>query len=321
MRRYEESDLYEIATNSKPFLTAYAGKEVLISGATGFVGSWLSAFLDFANRNFLTDFKLTYVARTIPAEFRNLYPGNKFLEGDVSTMSFPSGYFPDCLINAATPSVPKRGGEDSRQILNASINGTESLLRICSEDRKPLFINLSSGIVTKRGYDTSLDLSLPKNAYLHGKRVSEELITRATKDGKVKGKNARLYAFAGPGISLTDHFAVGNFVNDALLSRPIAINGNPMTVRSYLYPTDLIINLLRLSEGDGPNLSEIGSKTKVTMQELATLINTVTGNVGIEQTTNFGLIDEYAPQVNTLVSTESVNLTESISRWINWLKN
>jgi nucleoside-diphosphate-sugar epimerase len=320
MKQYEESDLSEIARFSSPFLTNYSGKKILISGATGFVGSWLTAFFDYANRNFSTNFQVTCLARVIPKEFRVFYPDFNFLEGDVSNHGFTSGFRSDCIINAATPSVPKRGGEDPSQILKASIDGTENLLGLSSENGETLFINLSSGIVTKRVTDELLDLSLPKDAYLHGKRVSEELVNRAIKDGKVKGRNARLYAFAGPGISLTDHFAVGNFVNDALSGRPIEISGNPLTVRSYLYPTDLIINLLKLSDGNEQEVSEIGSASRVTMQEIATLINSVIGNIGINQSANVGSVDVYAPQPSINKIVQNVSLTESISRWVNWLK-
>lgn len=320
MKRYKESDLSEIARFSSPFLTNYSGKRILISGATGFVGSWLTAFFDYANRDFSTNLQVTCMARVIPKEFRDFYADFNFIEGDVSNHCFTSDFRSDCIINAATPSVPKRGGEDPSQILKASIDGTENLLGLSSENGETLFINLSSGIVTKRTNDELLDLSFPKDAYLHGKRESEELVKRAINDGKVKGRNARLYAFAGPGISLTDHFAVGNFMNDALSGRPIGISGNPLTVRSYLYPTDLIINLLKLSDGNAEEVSEIGSAIKVTMQEIATLINSVIGNVGINQYANVGSVDVYAPQPSTNKVVQNVSLTESISRWVNWLK-
>ena len=321
MKRYEESDLSEIARRSDAFFSDYSGKQILVAGATGFVGSWLIALLDYANRIFETKFQIVGLARQIPEMYRFHYPGVDFVESDVSTHSFTAGFHPDCIFNAATPSVPRRGGEDPRQILKASIEGTQNLINLCEREGKTLFINLSSGIVTKRMRDTELDLSNPKDAYLHGKRISEQLVSKASKEGKVIGRNARLYAFAGPGISLTDHFAIGNFLNDALLGRPIAINGNPQTIRSYLYPTDLIINLLKLSSGSAQEVAEIGSQSRVTMQYLGDLINSVIGNVGIEQSNEFGPSDEYAPLPNSNEINQLVTLNESIFRWVNWLKS
>jgi dTDP-glucose 4,6-dehydratase len=321
MKRYQESDLNEIASESESFLSLYAGKSILVAGATGFVGSWLLSLLDFANRKRATNFDITAIARMIPQEFQVNFPGIKFLTGDVSQFDFGQDFYPDCIFNAATPSVPERGGEDPIQILKAATEGTENLLRLHAKRGKTLFINLSSGIVSKRSEDTLLDLSLPKDAYLFGKRISEDLVKKATLTGEVNGKNARLFAFAGPGISLTDHFAAGNFLQDAVSNRPIVIRGNPRTIRSYLYPTDLIINLLNLSVKNISEPFDVGSYVKITMHDLARVINKITGNNGITQLPEYGISDEYIPQTSLNFVPQIVDLDETILRWIKWLES
>ena len=319
MKSYGQSDLEEIARNSDSFLSSYSDKTIFIAGATGFVGSWLVSFFDFANRKLDTRFEITALARTITQDFRSKFIGVKCLEGDVAKLDLGRNFNPDLIINGATPSVPNRGGEDVDQILRGSVKGTENLLRYCSDDKKTHFINLSSGIVSKRSKESELNLSFPKDAYLHGKRVSEDLVSKATLDGKIVGHNMRLYAFAGPGISLTDHFAVGNFLEDAISGRPINIKGNPATVRSYLYPTDLLINLLRQTGEWSNRTFEIGSSSRVTMQELALVINNVTGNTGLIQGTEYGNVDEYLPPPERKEITQNVEIEESIMRWVQWL--
>jgi nucleoside-diphosphate-sugar epimerase len=320
MKPYEQSDLAEIARESDSFLSTHSDKTIFVAGATGFVGSWLLSFFDFANNKLDTRFEVVALARTIDHNFRSKFPGVKYLEGDIANLDFGCAFNPDLIINAATPSVPKRGGEDVIQILRGSIEGTENLIHSCSDKGKPFFLNLSSGIVTKRVEELVLDLSVPKDAYLHGKRVSEGLVSKAIADGKIIGKNLRLYTFAGPGISLTDHFAVGNFLRDAILGRPINIKGNPTTVRSYLYPTDLIINLLNQSEDSSYAGVELGSSARITMLDLALAINRVTRNTGINQSATFGVMDEYVPEIAKNRVSQTVDIDESISRWFNWLK-
>jgi nucleoside-diphosphate-sugar epimerase len=320
MKQYKQSDLNEIARESDSFLSTHSDKSIFIAGATGFVGSWLLSFFEFANNNLDTRFEVTALARTISSDFRASFSGVKYLEGEISNYDFDTSFNPDLIINAATPSVPKRGGEDVVQILRGSVQGTENLLRSCLGEKKPLFINLSSGIVSKRDKDVSLDLSLPKDAYLHGKRVSERLVSKVATDGKIIGKNVRLYAFAGPGISLTDHFAVGNFMNDAISRQPIHIKGNPSTVRSYLYPTDLIVNVLKQTENSSSDTFELGSSNRITMQELALTINKVTENRGIIQAGEIGAIDEYVPLHPQGRVIQNVEIEESISRWVQWLE-
>jgi nucleoside-diphosphate-sugar epimerase len=146
------------------------------------------------------------------------------------------------------------------------------------------------------------------------------LVLKAADDGKIIAKNIRLYAFAGPGISLTDHFAVGNFLNDAISRRSIQIKGNPSTVRSYLYPTDLVVNILRQTENFSSEVFDLGSYTRITMQELALIINRVTKNTGIIQAVEFGAVDEYFPLSALTKVTQNVEIEQSISRWVEWLK-
>jgi nucleoside-diphosphate-sugar epimerase len=319
MKSYGQSDLKEIAHNLDPFLSSYSDKTIFIAGATGFIGSWLVSFFDFANKKMDTRFEIIALARTITQDFRGKFIGVKCLEGDVAELDLGCDLNPDLIINAATPSVPNRGGEDAEQILRGSVDGTKNLLRYCLNDKITHFINLSSGIVTKRAKESELNLLFPKDAYLYGKRVSEELVSKATVDGKIIGQNMRLYAFAGPGISLTDHFAVGNFLEDAISGRPINIKGNPATVRSYLYPTDLIINLLKHTKEPNHKTFEIGSSSRVTMQELALVINNVTGNTGIIQGAEYGNVDEYLPAPARNEVTQNIEIEESIMRWVQWL--
>jgi dTDP-glucose 4,6-dehydratase len=157
-----------------------------------------------------------------------------------------------------------------------------------------------------------------KDAYLEGKRQSEILVSNATSVGVVKGKNLRLYAFAGPGISLVDHFAIGNFMNDALYHRQISIQGNTETRRSYLYPTDLISNILESTTCQEQTI-EIGSTSDISIHNLANLINKITGNHGIIQSANYGDPDAYFPTLSEMPIKQKVTLENAIKRWASWL--
>jgi nucleoside-diphosphate-sugar epimerase len=130
-----------------------------------------------------------------------------------------------------------------------------------------------------------------------------------------------LYAFAGPGISLSDHFAVGNFMNDALRKVSINIKGNPETRRSYLYPTDLMANVLKAATSQKSEILEVGSLSSISMRELATVINHITGNFGISQATEYGEKDEYLPITAQLLVDQHVPLESAILRWAEWLSN
>jgi nucleoside-diphosphate-sugar epimerase len=317
---YSENDLEEISSLSSEFIGELSGCNVLVAGATGFIGSWIISALQHFNRYYSADIKIIGVSRNTNHRLTYLFPEVQFVPMDISRPQNISMQKPDCIFNAATPSTPLHGGGNPKEILDSAHLGTKYLINMGRGQNNCRFVNLSSGIVSKRKDDQVLNLESAKDSYLHGKRISEELVSSSDSLGEIHGRNLRLYTFAGPGISLVDHFAVGNFLKDALDKKAITIKGNPGTRRSYLYPIDLITNIFAATISNDKSVIEIGSRFSISMSELATLINSATGNRGIIQSEEHNEPDSYFPNGGNLLVDQQINLTESITRWIEWLE-
>jgi dTDP-glucose 4,6-dehydratase len=106
---------------------------------------------------------------------------------------------------------------------------------------------------------------------------------------------------------------------------PIVVNGNPDTVRSYMYPTDLIVWIIKLLLNPSSSTLNFGSDIPITMADLATKINDVTGNKGIQFRGNSEPMSIYFPSTikarQHLSVRQSVMFEEGIERWVNWLSN
>jgi UDP-glucuronate decarboxylase len=336
--KFPNSDLREILQRSGHALNSLAGSTFLISGSTGFIGSWLVKTLAYANNSQKLGINMVLPVRNLTAAELNLELKNDsnvtFIHANFAYQdTFTS---PDVthVVYASTPSQRKTGGDNVEYMERVSLNSFNALKELCAlQSTPPVFCNLSSGAVYGR---KQLNQGRAKEQYLSLDAHSCELndygkikfeleleVEKLNNLGHIRGANPRLFAFAGPGLSLDAHFAVGNFIKNALSGERIHIKGNPNTQRSYLYPTDLIVWLLNLLVNPTINPTHIGSENLVSISHLAEKISEIFSSPGVSAGDDSAESSIYVPETSKtreyLNVSEEVSLDESLMRWKNWL--
>jgi dTDP-glucose 4,6-dehydratase len=113
----------------------------------------------------------------------------------------------------------------------------------------------------------------PNNAYSIGKRAAEHLCTLYAAQYGLEIVIARCFAFVGQDLPLNVHFAIGNFMRDALSRDAITVSGDGTAVRSYLDQRDLADWLTTILEwGTSGRAYNVGSDRAIDMAELARLV-------------------------------------------------
>ena len=332
-----ESDLKEASLKSFSSLSALSKAEVLIVGAGGFVGSWISAVLIYAKDQYRFDYgiTLTYQNAAKISKILNLTELKyvKIIEGDLKVVAneiLNSQLNFSHVIHAATPTSRNFQMIDNEYILD----GTSKLINEVSARIKPNFIHLSSGaiyglparqIANISEIQSHSPVNLENWEYAKCKREIEELVVKSSKDGKLNGSNPRLFSFIGPHLPINNTFAIGEFVSKAIEKKKIIVNGSLASTRSYMYPTDMVAWILSILVKPTIEATHVGSEYAIQMMQLAETVNYVFEGVGVDSIKSTDLPNYYVPQ--TIQTRQKYNLNEFVSlnqgleRWKSWLKS
>jgi dTDP-glucose 4,6-dehydratase len=260
-------------------------KRLFITGGTGFFGLWLLSALSVLHQK-STPFEVTVLSRN-PENFLTRHPQFRklswlsFIVGNVSNFQIPQQNF-DLILHAAAETSMEAHAEPL-QMFDNIVFGTRRVLEFAQLSGVSRILLVSSGAVYGKQLFPpihQLEISqsacnplLPISAYGEGKRVMELMGAIHHHKSGIEFIVARCFSFCGPGLPLDKHFAIGNFIYDALYSKKITIEGDGSPMRSYLYGADLAVWLLNLLlNGKSGQSYNVGSAIALTIEELATIV-------------------------------------------------
>ncbi len=268
-----------------PHLDAAAlqGKNIFVTGGTGFFGLWLLTAVSMLNRQG-AGIGLTVLSRDCERfliaapQWRGL-SWLTFVQGNVRDFVAPAGKFDLAIHGAADTPVDT----DPSVVLDDIALGTRHVLDVCVSVGVRRVLLVSSGAVYEPaacGIEHVVEeaaLVIPRStpqtyarAYREGKRVLESLGSDYQRRTGIEAVLARCFSFSGPGLPLAGHYAISNFIHDALHADAIEVKGDGTPVRSYLHGADLAVWLLHMLAAGMPGRAyNVGSDQAVSMRELA----------------------------------------------------
>jgi dTDP-glucose 4,6-dehydratase len=287
----------------------------LVTGGTGFFGR---AMLRYWMSVESSDIDRIVVISRSPKKFLIEHPEfgafNKLqlLEGDISKPeSLPALKNITYVIHAATDSTngPSLSPlERFEQILH----GTENILKYAVRCGARRFLLTSSGGVygaqpqnlerIPEEYLGIPDPLNPNNAYSIAKRSAEHLCALYQESFDIDVVIARCFAFVGQDLPLDVHFAIGNFIRDAMAGTDINVSGDGSPIRSYMDQRDLAQWLVTLvKSGQRGAAYNVGSDQEISIHDLAHLVKDCINqnlNVNIANQKNDGSFrNRYVPSI------------------------
>jgi dTDP-glucose 4,6-dehydratase len=272
---------------------AFVGSRVLLTGGSGFVGKWMLEIAKIAQQELAIALEFVVPTRQLSAHHVQTAvaigcPNVSWIEGDFLNETVDVGHI-DMIIHAATPASAQLNAENPAEMLRINVESMRSVLRYSDGDTPLLFT--SSGAVYGSQPQTISHIAegdvepIPPieqlSAYAQGKQAAERMCRDAGATGRCSPIIARMFAFGGEYLPRDTHFAIGNFMQNALDRKPIVIHGDGRARRSYLYGADMATWLWSALAHGGEHEEplHIGSEHSVSILELAQTVAAVSGEV------------------------------------------
>ena len=270
---------------SNDFINKFKNKTILITGASGMIGSYLSYTIIKLNELFDTNTKLIACVRH-PEKLDSRIKDNEsvtVLKQDVVD-SFNIDEDIDYIIHAASPASPKIMKDKPVETNLANTLGTINTLKLAKDKNVLGYLFVSSREIYgepnpgqefffEEGPLGQVNPLIPRNGYAEGKKAAENLCVSYKEEYGLNTKIIRPAHTYGPGMSIYDGRVQADFLNDVMHDRDIIMKSDGSSVRTYTYISDVIsaIFIVLLKSKDVVyNAANIDGK--VSIKELAQIL-------------------------------------------------
>jgi nucleoside-diphosphate-sugar epimerase len=262
-------------------------KSVLITGATGLIGSFLIDVLMFRNEHYGSNISIYAISRNLNHAKKRfgMYWENslfKFISQDV-TERINLDESIDYIIHGASNTHPVSYATDPINTVILSVVGTKNILDFASEYNIKRIVFLSTVEIYgenrrdterfKEDYCGYIDCNTLRAGYSEGKRAAEALCQAYINEKKIDIAIARCCRVYGPTMGASDSKAIAQFLRNASNNQPVILKSKGTQRYSYCYVADIcsamLIILLTGNTGEAYNISNDNSD--LSLSEIAAI--------------------------------------------------
>ncbi|MBI2599303.1 NAD-dependent epimerase/dehydratase family protein [Candidatus Daviesbacteria bacterium] len=283
------NDLKVVLDDIKKEAKLLEGKTILISGGSGFIGTYLNAVLYLLNKNVLKEkCKVISLDNYITGSRKNFIidikdKRFKFLHSDVR-LPLNLDEKIDYIIHAAGLASPFYYKKYPLETIESAILGAKNLLELARLNKVESFLFFSSSeiygdpegtaVPTPETYAGRVSSVGPRACYDESKRLAETLCMIYYDIYKVPIKIVRPFNIYGPGMRHTDYRVIPTFLYHGLRGRSLPVHDKGIQTRTFCYITDALTAIFKvLLLGKNGEVYNVGNnQPEVSMFELASTI-------------------------------------------------
>lgn len=271
------------------------GSSILLSGATGMIGSLLVDAVILKDETDSLGCKVIALGRNAEKAKKRFgscwdSPYFQFVECDVNRAeTMPTDVKADYVLHLASNTHPVAYATDPIGTITANIIGTQNMLELAVRCEAKRFLFASSNEIygenrgDKELFDESycgyIDCNTLRAGYPESKRCGEALCQAYKKQKGVDVVIARLTRSFGPTLQLTDTKALTQFLKNGLNKEDIVLKSDGSQYYSYTYAADAVTGLLTvLLKGESGEAYNVADQScDIRLRDLAKAIADIAG--------------------------------------------
>lgn len=269
-----------------------SGKRILVTGASGMLGSYLSRTILQWKAASGTDLELYALVRhpqKLPEDLRDQV---KVLQQSVAEPIRTDVKF-DYIIHAASPASPLIMREDPVGTVAANTLGAYYTLDLARKSNAEGYLFISSREIYGQPYENQreftedsygfVDPLSPRSCYPEGKKAAETMCASFAQQYGLNVKVARLAHTFGPGMSVDDGRVQADFLRDVINNRNIVMKSEGKPIRTYTYVSDAVAAIFRILLDSDEMVYNISSpESTVSIRQLAETLAEAYSDRGIQ---------------------------------------
>lgn len=222
-------------------------KSILISGGTGFIGSFIAEVIRYRNKKFGANTKIISLSRRGGKSDSTV----EYLKADITKPISCDGSV-DYILHLASNTHPKQYGVDPVGTITTNVIGCDNLLKL-AVDKKATFLLASSVEIYGQGteepmdehYCGYIDCNIARSGYNEAKRTCEALCQSYKQQYGIGVKIVRFARVFGAD-KKQDTKAMSQFMEKAVAGEDIVLRSKGNQRFSYCYIADAVSGLLKI---------------------------------------------------------------------------